>query len=96
MKYLETCGSQEFYLGVIMIDVKNSKLPGSCIGEKCWCGQQAHHKLEHVPFDYDEEILQENPDLRGYDRSMGHPLTSYICHDHFVLLMGPASKHVWG
>jgi hypothetical protein len=51
----------------------------SCEGEKCRiCGEPAEHKVE-------ETIFHDDP------FRVRHPLTAYICHPHFVKLMGPAA-----
>lgn len=50
-----------------------------CGGEKCsFCGEPAEHKVEEAIF-FDDPIPHR------------HPLTAYICHGHFVSLMGPAA-----
>lgn len=49
---------------------------GSCKGEHCFCGKPAEHKVEEV-------IQRDDP------QPIRHPLTSYICHEHFVRVMGP-------
>lgn len=49
-----------------------------CKGEKCFCGNYAEHKIEEKVFD-DDPL----PDR--------HELTSYVCHRHFRMLMGPAA-----
>lgn len=48
---------------------------GSCGGERCWCGRPAEHKVEETIF-HDDPVPAR------------HPLMSYICHEHFVQLMG--------
>jgi len=50
----------------------------ACGGERCFCGVPAEHKVE-------ETIFSDDPIP---DR---HPLTSYVCHRHFVEIMGPAA-----
>lgn len=50
-----------------------------CEGERCRCGMPAEHKVEETIFDDDPH--------RGR-----HPFTAYICHQHFVELMGPAAE----
>lgn len=50
----------------------------SCEGELCYCGAPASHKVEETLFDDDPARHR-------------HPLTRYICHAHFRLLMGPAA-----
>lgn len=52
---------------------------GCCEGEKCFCGKPAEHKVE-------ETIFFDDPHQRR------HPFTSYICHEHFVQIMGPAAE----
>lgn len=49
-----------------------------CRGERCWCRQPAAHKVEEVAF-------EDHP--RAW-----HPLSTYVCHAHFVEMMGPAAK----
>lgn len=49
-----------------------------CGGEKCFCGKPAEHKVEETIFD-DDPIPNR------------HPLTSYICHQHFRQIMGRAA-----
>lgn len=51
----------------------------SCEGERCRCGEPAQHKVE-------ETIFWDDP-VQGR-----HPLTAYICHRHFVELMGAAAE----
>lgn len=51
----------------------------SCGGERCYCGAPAAHKVE-------ETIFHDDPNPNR------HPLTSYICHKHFVDVMGPAAE----
>ncbi len=51
-----------------------------CEGERCRvCGIPAEHKVEETIFDDDPVQAR-------------HPLTAYICHAHFVALMGPAAE----
>lgn len=51
-----------------------------CEGERCRiCGNPAEHKVE-------ETIFHDDP------MPVRHPLTAYICHVHFVTLMGPAAN----
>lgn len=52
---------------------------GCCEGERCFCGRPAAHKIEETVFADDPQPIR-------------HPLTSYVCHDHFVELMGPAAR----
>lgn len=52
-----------------------------CEDERCTyegCGEPAEHKVEETIF-YDDPLPQR------------HPLTSYLCHQHFRLIMGPAA-----
>jgi hypothetical protein len=52
-------------------------LPASCGGEKCTvCGEQAYHKLEETIFDDDPQPHR-------------HPLTAYVCHHHFNMIVRP-------
>ena len=53
---------------------------GCCEGEKCHCGADASHKVEETIF-HDDPIPHR------------HPLTTYLCHAHFVQAMGPAAKY---
>lgn len=46
-----------------------------CRGEHCFCGRAAKHKVEEVIFDDDPMPNR-------------HPLTSYVCHEHFRDMMG--------
>jgi hypothetical protein len=50
----------------------------TCRGHRCWCGQEATHKVG-------EEIPPDDP------VPARHNLTSYICCTHFLQLMGPSS-----
>lgn len=52
---------------------------GSCLGEKCFCRSPAEHKVE-------ETIFLDDPS------PVRHPLTAYLCHEHFSMLMGPAAR----
>lgn len=58
---------------------KRPFVSSSCEGEKCFCGQIAEHKVEETIF-HDDPVPNR------------HPLTSYICHHHFVEIMGTAAK----
>jgi hypothetical protein len=52
---------------------------GACKGERCSvCGKPAEHKIE-------EAVLFDDP------FPARHPLTAYVCHEHFRLLMGSAA-----
>jgi hypothetical protein len=51
----------------------------SCGDESCYCGQPAAHKIE--------EVIQWDDPVK-----MRHPLTRYVCHRHFVEIMGPAAR----
>lgn len=44
-----------------------------CIGEKCYCGKDADHKIE-------EHIFDDTQPRHGYSR--------YVCDDHFKKVMG--------
>lgn len=48
-----------------------------CIGEKCYCGNDAYHKIEEVIFDDDTMPYR-------------HPLTRYVCKEHFRRIMQPS------
>lgn len=50
-----------------------------CDGERCWCSNPATHKIEEVVFD-DDPVPER------------HPLTSYVCFEHFRQMMGPAAE----
>jgi hypothetical protein len=52
---------------------------GCCEGERCYCGAPAEHKVE-------ETIFYDDP------HPIRHPLTRYVCHAHFVQIMGPAAN----
>jgi len=47
----------------------------SFIGEKCFCGKDAKHKIAEVVFDDDPNPAR-------------HELTTYICDEHFQMIMG--------
>ena len=47
-----------------------------CMGEKCWCGAPAAHKVEEVLFPDDPFPAR-------------HPFTAYLCREHFRQIMGP-------
>ncbi|MHC2399163.1 hypothetical protein ACVMGC_003707 [Bradyrhizobium barranii subsp. barranii] len=51
--------------------------PGSLEGERCFCGKPAARKVEEVIFADDSQPIR-------------HPLTSYVCDEHFREIMGPA------
>jgi hypothetical protein len=50
-----------------------------CEGEDCFCGKPADHKVE-------EAVMHDDP------MPNRHPLTRYICHEHFAMVMGPAAN----
>lgn len=52
----------------------------SCDGERCFCGAAAVRKIA-------EDAL---------DSPQRHPLTAYVCADHFALLMGPVGARQVG
>lgn len=65
---------------------------GACLGERCGyeetiatppviCGAPAEHKVEETVF-HDDPFGQR------------HPLTTYLCHEHFRKLMGPMTDHL--
>lgn len=52
----------------------------SCISEKCaLCDKPAEHKVE-------ETIQWDDPNRYR------HQFTNYVCHDHFIWIMGKAAK----
>jgi hypothetical protein len=51
-----------------------------CVGEKCYCGAPAQHKVE-------ETIFHDDP------LPMRHPRTGYLCHSHFMDIMCRWVKH---
>lgn len=53
-------------------------IPASCEGQFCFCGKPAVRKVG-------EEIMRDDP------YPVRHNLTSYICGDHYIQLMGPAA-----
>ncbi|MCP3471351.1 hypothetical protein NLM33_13520 [Bradyrhizobium sp. CCGUVB1N3] len=53
--------------------------PGSREGERCFCGEPAAHKVEEVVFADDPQPVR-------------HPLTSYVCREHFREIMGPTAS----
>lgn len=62
-----------------------------CLGEKCRiCGDQAAHKVEEVVPGDEQKGTHSFPDdeIRLILR---HPFSAYLCHVHFVLVMGPAA-----
>jgi hypothetical protein len=67
-----------------------------CQGERCYCGAPAEHKVEEVIFDDDptgwvntNAWIEVPPVGRVLAR---HPLTRYVCHEHFAQIMGPAAS----
>lgn len=73
-------------------------VPASCRGEHCWCGAPASHKVEETIF-FDDPISWINTNAWIEVPSVGrvlarHPLTSYICHEHFVQIMGPMAEEI--
>lgn len=60
-----------------------------CQGERCSCGKPAEHKVEETMFDDDPTAWIEM-EVNGAIRRIParHPLTAYVCHEHFVLIMG--------
>jgi hypothetical protein len=57
---------------------RSTAQPGSREGERCFCGKPAAHKVEEVDFADDPQPIR-------------HPLTSYVCREHFREIMGPAA-----
>ena len=62
------------------------KIPLRCIGEICHiadCNNQAMHKVG------EENIWNEKSEQAQYERfSRFHNLTTYLCEEHFNLVMG--------
>lgn len=59
-----------------------------CEGERCFCGAPAERKVGETLFDDDPTAWRE---LFGKRVVARHELTAYVCFDHFVQMMGPAS-----
>jgi len=53
----------------------NHAISAMCGGEKCACGEPATHK-------FSEEVFDDDPN------PIRHPLTAYVCCDHFRLIVG--------
>jgi len=63
-----------------------------CIGERCFCGAPADHKVEETVFSDDWSMRDNGPNGSMPRQMRGrHPLTAYICHRHFAQIMGPAA-----
>ena len=69
-----------FFLEVVLVNRFVSEI---CRGEKCRCGKDAEHKVEEAAYDDDPFPFRI-------------PLVTYICHDCFVGLMGPAAGRTSG
>lgn len=70
-----------------------TRFPSACCeGESCWCGEPASHKVEETVFDDDWSRADDGPNSSMPRGMRGrHPLTAYVCHDHFVQMMGSAA-----
>jgi hypothetical protein len=63
-----------------------------CDGERCFCGRPAHRKIEEAFFFDDPDCIGSVFGAGGIELGYArHPLTAYVCFDHFVQLMGPAA-----
>lgn len=61
----------------------NHFISATCLGEKCFCGEPATHKIgEEIPFD------DPFPNR--------HNLTSYCCFYHFAIIFGPMAERICG
>jgi hypothetical protein len=47
----------------------------ACEGERCYCGEPATNKVEET-IQFDDPVPQR------------HPLTAYMCREHFNQIMG--------
>jgi len=56
----------------------------SCEGKRCHCGKPASHKLE-------ESIMHDDPSNTWQPFPGRHPLTAYVCCEHFRAVLGPAT-----
>lgn len=61
---------------------------GSCVGEHCFCGAPASTKVEETIFSDDPCYADDGP-AGGLPREFRgrHPLTAYICAEHFGQIM---------
>lgn len=74
----EICGLYPHVINLIQPEEK-AYVSGYCEGEKCFCGKDAKHKISEVLFEDDPNPLR-------------HELTSYVCCDHFQMVMGNYAK----
>lgn len=64
------------------------EVSGYCEGEFCICGKPAVAKVEETIFDDDWSVRDDGPNGNLPRGTRGrHPLTSYLCEDHFALVM---------
>jgi hypothetical protein len=63
-----------------------------CEGERCFCGAPADRKVEETIFDDDWSKSDDGPwgAMPKVLRNR-HPLTAYVCFEHFAQMMGPAA-----
>lgn len=65
-----------------------TEVSACCEGERCFCGQPASAKVEETIFHDDWSMRGDGPNgslppiMRGR-----HPLTAYICAEHFAQIM---------
>lgn len=60
---------------IVGSDILVPVISGYCQGEKCFCGNDACHKVG-------EEIFDDDPSPNR------HNLTSYVCCEHFQMIFG--------
>ena len=77
---IETCRKMPELFDTAGGMVRPKFVSQTCFGEFCHCSAPADHKVE-------EAIPPDDP------APLRHPLTSYVCHGHFVRLMGPAADY---
>lgn len=58
-------------------------ISATCEGERCFCGQPAVRKVG-------EEMAYDEPNV------VRHNLTSYVCAEHYTIIMGPAGARQLG
>lgn len=66
------------------------KIPKACGGEVCRvCKAPAAHKVEETPL---IDPVEYPPGTPIYPWAVPfHPLTAYLCCEHFTMIMGPAT-----
>jgi len=64
-----------------------------CEGERCFCGAPVSAKVEETIF-FDDWSMRDDGPNGGLPREMRgrHPLTAYVCADHFAQIMGLAGQ----